>query len=150
MRCQKRQGVTVGLGIRGLNNMSEARELLRCVINECGNDRNMFHISNQLYCDILDHLETPIPNNHQVQLEPYDAGLLGNGGGGNVEWWHDYIRAELDRAHDFYQDQAGLAYPPERKPLSDDEILEIAKNLNIEKSGLRSFTRAIEKAHGIG
>lgn len=32
----------------------------------------------------------------------YDAGLLNNFGGGNVEWWQDYIRAELDRAHDFY------------------------------------------------
>jgi hypothetical protein len=32
----------------------------------------------------------------------YDAGLLGDFGGGNVEWWQDYIRAELARAHDFY------------------------------------------------
>ena len=32
----------------------------------------------------------------------YDAGLLNDFGGGNVEWWQDYIRAELARAHDFY------------------------------------------------
>lgn len=37
-----------------------------------------------------------------LQLDRYDAGLLGDGGG----WWQDYIRAELDRAHEFYQDQA--------------------------------------------
>jgi hypothetical protein len=32
----------------------------------------------------------------------YDAGLLNDYGGGNVEWWQDYIRAELDRSHDYY------------------------------------------------
>ena len=32
----------------------------------------------------------------------YDAGLLNDFGGGNVGWWQDYIRAELERAHDFY------------------------------------------------
>jgi len=40
-----------------------------------------------------------------LQLDRYDAGLLGDGGGGEVAWWQDYIRSELDRAHDFYQDQ---------------------------------------------
>jgi len=38
-------------------------------------------------------------------LEAYDAGLLGDGGGGDVEWWQDYIRAELGRAHEFYESQ---------------------------------------------
>lgn len=41
-----------------------------------------------------------------LQLDRYDAGLLGDGGGGDVGWWQDYIRTELDRAHEFYQDQA--------------------------------------------
>lgn len=41
-----------------------------------------------------------------LQLDRYDAGLLGEGGGGDVGWWQDYIRTELDRAHEFYQDQA--------------------------------------------
>jgi len=44
-----------------------------------------------------------------VELEAYDAGLLNDFGGGNVEWWQDYIRAELGRAHDFYQSQLGSA-----------------------------------------
>lgn len=39
------------------------------------------------------------------QLAAYDAGLLSDYGAGNVEWWHDYIRAELGRAHEFYQAQ---------------------------------------------
>ena len=45
----------------------------------------------------------------QGELEPYDAGLLNPCGGGNVEWWQDYIRAELGRAHDFYQSQIDAA-----------------------------------------
>lgn len=40
--------------------------------------------------------------NDVTDLPAYDAGLLGDGGGGDVEWWHDYIRMELERAHDFY------------------------------------------------
>jgi hypothetical protein len=44
-----------------------------------------------------------------AELEAYDAGLLNDFGGGNVEWWQDYIRAELGRAHDFYQSQLGAA-----------------------------------------
>lgn len=41
----------------------------------------------------------------EFQLETYDAGLLNDYGGGKVEWWQDYIRSELSRAHDFYQSQ---------------------------------------------
>ena len=47
----------------------------------------------------------------QGELEPYDAGLLNDFGGGNVEWWQDYIRAELGRAHDFYQSQIAIQQP---------------------------------------
>lgn len=36
-------------------------------------------------------------------LNEYDAGLLNDFGGGNVEWWQDYMRAELARAYDHYQ-----------------------------------------------
>jgi len=40
-----------------------------------------------------------------LKIECYDAGWLSNFGGGDVEWWYEYIRAELARAHDFYQAQ---------------------------------------------
>jgi hypothetical protein len=33
----------------------------------------------------------------------YDAGLLSDFGGGNVEWWQDYIRSQLAAAHEFYE-----------------------------------------------
>ena len=41
----------------------------------------------------------------KLELDEYDAGLLGSGGGGDVDWWQDYLRAELARAHEFYQSQ---------------------------------------------
>lgn len=48
-------------------------------------------------------------------MDRYDAGLLNDWGGGNVEWWQDYIRAELDAAHQFY---ASLDRDPAVKPLT--------------------------------
>ncbi len=42
-----------------------------------------------------------------ADLGLYDAGQMNDYGGGNVEWWWDYMRAELGRAHDFYTEQAG-------------------------------------------
>lgn len=52
--------------------------------------------------EILTALERASPK----PMECYDAGLLSDFGGGNVEWWWDYIRSELASAHDFYADQA--------------------------------------------
>ena len=43
--------------------------------------------------------------------DAYDAGLLSDYGGGNIEWWQDYIRAELERAHEHYVVQALAAAP---------------------------------------
>lgn len=34
----------------------------------------------------------------------YDAGLLNDWGGGNVEWWQDYIRAYIGRANEHWRD----------------------------------------------
>ena len=36
-------------------------------------------------------------------IKRYDAGLLGDGGGGDVEWWQDYLRVEIERCNDFHQ-----------------------------------------------
>jgi len=35
----------------------------------------------------------------------FDAGLLGGGGGGDVDWWQDYIRTLLADAHEFYNER---------------------------------------------
>ena len=52
---------------------------------------------------------SPPPQRQPLTLDFYDAGLLNDFGGGNVDWWQDYIRAELNQAHDFYQSQAAQA-----------------------------------------
>jgi hypothetical protein len=41
-----------------------------------------------------------------VTVPDYDAGLLNDFGGGNVEWWQDYIRAEIGRANDYWRSEA--------------------------------------------
>lgn len=42
----------------------------------------------------------------ELNLEAFDAGLLNDFGGGNTEWWLDYIRSLLGQAHEHYQTQA--------------------------------------------
>lgn len=42
----------------------------------------------------------------ELIVEQYDAGLLNDYGGGDVSWWHDYIRALLGDAHDFYAERS--------------------------------------------
>ena len=33
----------------------------------------------------------------------YDSGLLNDWGGGNVQWWQDYIREEIGRCNDYWR-----------------------------------------------
>ena len=40
---------------------------------------------------------TPLPSD-------YDAGILGNNGGGNIDWWQDYIREEIARCNGYWRD----------------------------------------------
>lgn len=41
----------------------------------------------------------------QFELDEYDAGCLNDYGGGNVGWWQDYVRYELNRAYECYKEQ---------------------------------------------
>jgi hypothetical protein len=45
-----------------------------------------------------------------MQIEEYDAGLLNDYGGGDIDWWQDYIRAELGRAYEYYQSQLDIQH----------------------------------------
>lgn len=65
-------------------------------------------------------------------MERYDAGLLNDFGGGDVGWWQDYIRAELERAHEFY---ASL-YGPDALAARDARIEQL-------EAALRPFIDAI-------
>jgi len=35
----------------------------------------------------------------------YDIGLIGDYGGGNVEWWQDYLREEVARCNNYWVSQ---------------------------------------------
>lgn len=48
-------------------------------------------------------------------IERYDSGLLNDFGGGNVDWWWDYIRAEVERCNDFHADIHDAAVSAARK-----------------------------------
>lgn len=60
---------------------------------------------------VFTHPAAPVGVPDELSLSYYDAGLLGDGGGGDVGWWHDYMRTELDHAHEFYQSQVDAAAP---------------------------------------
>lgn len=55
-----------------------------------------------------------------MKLNEYDTGLLSSYGGGDVDWWYDYIRAELGRAHEHYQSQVTFSVPTEN--MTSDNI----------------------------
>jgi hypothetical protein len=38
------------------------------------------------------------------ETKNYDAGLLNDYGGGNIEWWQDYLRAEIGRANEYWRE----------------------------------------------
>jgi hypothetical protein len=38
-------------------------------------------------------------------MNEYDAGVLNGWGGGNVGWWHDYLRCELANANQHWIEQ---------------------------------------------
>lgn len=66
--------------------------------------------SNGWIVDLAALRPTPAPD----VVEAYDAGILNDYGGGDVNWWQDYIRAELERAHEHYQSQfAALSQSPD-------------------------------------
>lgn len=44
-----------------------------------------------------DDIEDDLKNKDQ-----FDVGILNDHGGGNVDWWHNYIRSLLDEAHTHY------------------------------------------------
>ena len=40
-----------------------------------------------------------------IPLDQFDAGLLGDYGGGDINWWQSYIRNLLNEAHEYYISQ---------------------------------------------
>lgn len=38
-----------------------------------------------------------------AEIADYDCGMLNDYGGGNVDWWWDYIRAETNRCNEYWR-----------------------------------------------
>lgn len=53
-------------------------------------------------------------------LPDYDAGLLNDFGGGDVSWWHDYLRAEIVRANDYWRDAVSTPHVSETPKTEHD------------------------------
>ena len=69
-----------------------------------------------------------------VLFQDYDAGLLGDYGGGNVTWWMDYIREELDRCNEHWRKQVE-AYHPE-KPIAPASLVEAIEKFATQYGGI--------------
>lgn len=83
------------------------------------------------------------PESEPVEFTDYDPGAINDWGGGNVGWWQDYIRSEINRANDYWREQTGpdslytspqptpqvpAKITPEQCPFIDDEDSEEACN----------------------
>lgn len=87
-------------------------------------------------------------------MDRYDAGLLNDWGGGNVDWWWDYIRSELDAAHQFYEAMAedeikkkvNSMVATERKKQQDRERMQ--RKRESDKACLDRFRSVLEKISG--
>jgi hypothetical protein len=77
----------------------------------------------------------------KLALEEYDAGLLSNYGGGNVEWWQDYIRAELGRAYEHYQSQTTPPLPVQEQHSDDVAVDKFAAAMKAKLADARSKGR---------
>jgi len=52
-----------------------------------------------------------------ILKEPdYDCGLMNDYGGGNVEWWQDYIRTEIDKCNEYWRSVIESYLPIRRIP----------------------------------
>lgn len=41
-----------------------------------------------------------------LETDPdYDTGLINDYGGGNIGWWQDYIRSEIERCNEYWKER---------------------------------------------
>lgn len=71
--------------------------------------KEKFQIERKWYHKIdeteIEEMRKEIREEKSIEYSNYDPGLLNDYGGGNVEWWHDYIRAEIDRCNEYWRHQ---------------------------------------------
>ena len=87
-------------------------------------------------------------------MERYDCGLINDYGGGDVQWWQDYIRAEIERCNDHWEAQLkekdeeiqGLREGRENQELYSDEKEEQARLREIDCANLMAENNELRKA----
>ena len=57
---------------------------------------------------IVVYIEMPDGAKIIGQIDDYDCGLINDYGGGNIQWWQDYIREEIGRCNDYWREQIEL------------------------------------------
>lgn len=84
-------------------------------------------------------------------LLDYDAGLLNDWGDGNVEWWQDYLRAEIGRANDHWRIQAQDLSASHAAMLGDfaertaDDIAALRAQAAKDKARIERLEAALQK-----
>jgi hypothetical protein len=79
-------------------------------------------------------------------LEGYEAGLLNDYGGGNVSWWHDYIRYEVDKANDWWRQQVEAENPA--APAPADELATLRERVKVLEDDLRKADALLSEREG--
>lgn len=74
----------------------------------------------------------------------YDAGLLSDFGGGNVDWWHDQIRYQINCANTHGQQQFEAALSSETTSEVDRLRAEVAWDKKYPKGTVHSKTGELE------
>jgi hypothetical protein len=122
------------------------------IIVQCSGERSQHRNREQALRDLERYLHgarpQPTPPAAPVQpvaLEEYDAGLLNDYGGGNVEWWKDYIRAELGRAYDHYLSQ--ITTPP-AQPAPVQEPVTFNEELHQERERRQQLEAELMRMQG--
>lgn len=82
------------------------------------------------------------------EFDEYDSGLLNNFGGGNFEWWWDYIRSEVGRANERGKSQYEFLLSHIKK-LQQDIDREITYKEALEQAEVKieELEEGIEKHH---
>jgi hypothetical protein len=67
-----------------------------------------WHLHSEFYLKAARMAIEAIPKpSEEIGNDGYDAGLLNDWGGGNVDWWQDYIRSEVERCNDYWRQRIG-------------------------------------------
>lgn len=97
---QRSKSALVEFAANGGYDEQDPIERLRFYCSLAMTENDWFDV--ELFFDAIKNQGAP------AALPEFDAGLLNDFGGGNVEWWWDYIRHLLGDAHEHYQEAATI------------------------------------------